>query len=274
MGDNISTVEAIQYCGAYTTTFFVKDSHSLHRILELMGKCQEFPSLKFSVDKCEACWIGGAKTSRSKPVRCKWTPLSKKCIKILGINFSYNKRLANEENYYDLAIDCRALLNIWKQRWLSLPGKIQVFKSLVASKPVYAASVVSISDNFVQEMKSLHKEFIWINRKPKIKHTDLIGDYAEGGLKDIDIESKLLSIKISWVRRLKDSNFHPWKEFATYFLLPLGGDFVFNSILSLAPSFKAKCESLPAFYWEVIKLWEKFSVCSKLTAEQTLSEQL
>ena len=194
--------------------------------------------------------------------------------KILGINFSYNKTLANKENYYDLAIDCRALLNIWKQHWLSLAGKIQAFKSLVASKPVYAASMVSISDSFVQEIKSLHKEFIWSNRKPKIKHTAFIGDYAEGGLKDIDIESKLLSIKISWVRRLKDSNFHPWKELATYFLLPLGGDSVFHSNLSLAPSLKAKCESLPAFYSEVIKLWEKFSVCSKLTAEQILSEQL
>ena len=124
-----------------------------------------------------------------------------------------------------MAIDCRALLNIWKQHWLSLAGKIQVFKSLVASKPVYAASVVFISGSFVQEMKSSHKEFIWSNRKPKIKHTALIGDYAEGarGLKDIDIESKLISIKISWVRQLKDSNFHQCKELATHLLLPLGG---------------------------------------------------
>ena len=143
---------------------------------------------------------------------------------LLGINFSYNKTLANKENYCDLAIDCHPLLNVWKQHWVSLARKIQVFKSLVASKPVYATSMVSILDSFVQEIKSLHKEFIWSNRKPKIKHTALIGDYVEGGLKDIDIESKLQSIKISWVRRLEDSNFHPWKELATYFLLPLGGD--------------------------------------------------
>ena len=56
--------------------------------------------------------------------------------------------------------------------------------------------------------------------------------------------------------------------------LALGGDSVFHSNLSLALSLKAKCESLPAFYSEVIKQWEKFSVCSKLTAEQILSEQL
>ena len=92
--------------------------------------------MKFSVDKCEAYWIGGAKTSRPKPVRCKWTRPTKNVLKFLeliGINFSYNKMSANKENYYDLAIDCCALLNIWKQRWLSLAGKIQAFKSLVAS---------------------------------------------------------------------------------------------------------------------------------------------
>ena len=138
--------------------------------------------------------LKGARTSRSEPVRCKWAPLTKKChIKILGINFSYNKTLANKDNYYDLATDCRALVNIWKQHCrLSLTGKIQLFKSLVASKPVYAASMVSILDSFVQEMKALHKKIIWSNRKHKIKHTTLIGDYAEGGLKDIDMESKLL----------------------------------------------------------------------------------
>ena len=64
------------------------------------------------------------------------------------------------------------------------------------------------------------------------------------------------------------------EELATHFLMLLGGDSVFHSNLRLAPSLKAQCESLPTFYGEVIKLWEKFSVCSKLTAEQILSEQL
>ena len=94
---------------------------------------------------------------------------------------------------------------------MAIPGgKIQVFRSLVASKPVHAASVVSISDSLVKKIKFLRKEFIWSNRKPKIKHSALIGDYADGGLKDIEIESKLTSINISWVRRrLRDLNFHP-----------------------------------------------------------------
>ena len=33
-------------------------------------------------------------------------------FKILGIRFSYNKALAEKENFYSLSLDCRALLNI------------------------------------------------------------------------------------------------------------------------------------------------------------------
>ena len=36
--------------------------------------------------------------------------------------------------------------------------------------------------------------------KPKIKHSTLIADYADGGLKDIDIKAKLNSIHLSWIR--------------------------------------------------------------------------
>ena len=76
-GFRVRSVEIRLSAYADEFTFFVKDSHPLHIILKLMGKFQQFSSLKFSADKCEACWIGGAKTSPSKPVRCKWTPLTK-----------------------------------------------------------------------------------------------------------------------------------------------------------------------------------------------------
>ena len=98
-----------------------------------------------------------------------------------------------------MAIDCRAFVKHLETALVIPGGQIQVFKSLVASKSIYGTSVISISDSSIQDIKYLHKEFIWSNRKPKIKHTALIGDYAEGGLKDVDIESKLIWIKISWV---------------------------------------------------------------------------
>ena len=178
----------------------MRDVQSLQRILNLMKKFREFSSLTISVEKCEASWIGRAKNRTSKPIKCKWSSLTKSCIKILGIHFSYNKVLAEKENFYSLSLDCQASLNIWKQRWLSLARKIHVFKSLVASKPVYVATMIPVPQKFCYTLKSLHREFIWNGKKAKIKHSSLIGEYRDGGLKDIDIDRKILSLKILWVR--------------------------------------------------------------------------
>ena len=94
-----------------------------------------------NVEKCEACWIGRSKGDTDKPVNCKWISLTNNAIKILG---THNKLLEKKMNFYNLAADCRTILNIWKQRWLSLAGKIQVFKSPIASKPVYIATMKSL----------------------------------------------------------------------------------------------------------------------------------
>ena len=61
----------------------------------------------------------------------------------------------------------------------------------------------------LDQLNTLQKSFIWCNRKPKIKHSTLIADYGEGGYKDIDIKSNISALKITWVTRLLDTNFHP-----------------------------------------------------------------
>ena len=156
-GFQIKQIEIKLSIYADDTTVFVKDAQSLPRILNLMKKFREFSSLTINVEKCEESWIGRAKNRTSKPIRCKWSSLTKSCIKILGIYFSYNKALEEKENFYSLSLDCRALLNIWKQRWLSLAGKIPIFKLLVASKLVYIATMILVPQKFRDTLKSLHR---------------------------------------------------------------------------------------------------------------------
>ena len=118
----------------------------------------------------------------------------------------------------------KTVLNFWRQRYLTLGGKIQVFKSLIASKIVYIASMKSVPSHVVDSIQTLHKDFKWNGKKPKIKHTTLVSDYTNGGLKDIDINCKLCSLKFSWITRLLDkSNSHPWKVIVNEILRPVGG---------------------------------------------------
>ena len=105
-------------------------SQKNRKIPKLLEKFEKFTTLGIDVEKYEACWFWRAKNRNTKPVKCS--------IKIkFWILFSYNKALVEKDKFCNLPLDCRTLLNIWMQRWLSLAGKIQVFKSLVTLKPVY-----------------------------------------------------------------------------------------------------------------------------------------
>ena len=115
--------------------------------------------------------------------------------------------MAEDKNFSELT---KSMLDIWRQRYLTLGGKIQVFKSLIASKAVYIASMKSVPSYVVDSMQALNKDLKWNGKKPKIKHTTLISEYTNGGLRDTVINCKLLSLKFSWTAGLLDKfNFHP-----------------------------------------------------------------
>ena len=153
---------------------------------------------------------------------------------------------AEDKNFSELTKGMKTVLNIWRQWYLTLGGKIQVFKSLIASKIVYIASVKSVPSYVVDSIQTLHKDFIWNGKKPKIKHTTLISDYTNGGLKDIDINCKLCSLKFSWITRLLDkSNSHPWKVIANEILRPVGGCDIFHTNLSLSSETRKEIQNLP-----------------------------
>ena len=62
-------------------------------------------------------------------------------VQILGIYYSYNKLLKNDENFKKCIAIIENVLKLWRARNLSLEGKITVFKSLTLSKITHLALV-------------------------------------------------------------------------------------------------------------------------------------
>ena len=85
---------------------------------------------------------------------------------------------------------------LWRWRNLSLLGKITVFKSLIFSKIIFITYLSNIPTSIINKIETIKKDFIWNGKRPKVKHVALIGDYAEGGLKDIDIKAKVKSLHL------------------------------------------------------------------------------
>ena len=193
------------------TYFFTLDSQSLQIILKVCENFSAYSTLKLNVEKSQACWIGSAKGGISKPADCNWVDLLTDTIITLGIYNSYDRSIAEKHNLVNLLINVKDSLKMWNFRELTLAGKIQIFKSLALSKAVYIGTMTSPSRQFLDQLNLLKRDFIWDGKSTKIKHSTLIGCYAEGGYKDVDIESKFKSLKIIWIKKLLDDNFHPWK---------------------------------------------------------------
>ena len=75
---------------------------------------------------------------------------------------------------------------------------------------------------------------MWDNKKVEIKQKTLRNDYKDDGLKNVDIEHKIASLKCFWVKRLHTENFHEWIINPLHYINNFfGKNFKFHSNLSI-----------------------------------------
>ena len=99
--------------------------------------------------------------------------------------------------------DIQQTIKQWKQRFITPIGKVTIIKSLLLPKLIHLfQSLPNPSDQFYTELNTLLYNFIWDGPTDRIKRNTLIKQYAEGGLKMIDIKSFALAIKLTWIRRI------------------------------------------------------------------------
>ena len=255
-------------------SYFLQDLKSIKELLWLLKHSEQFTSLKVNYEKSEICGSGSKKGVMGAFSNITSVDIVNDTVKILGCHHSYNKQLADDRNFLDTVANILSVLNLWSWRELSLLGKIQIFKTLGISKIQYFASMSHVPDRIIEELKIIQSRFLWNPSTPKIKHSTLIGDYAEGGLKNVDINTKLKALKLTWVRRLHDDNYHPWKVLPREYLTLPNGDSVFHRNFESNTFLLRKLNSLPTFYKDLLRYWSEVSHCDINCAELILSESL
>ena len=247
--------KGFSFASADDGNFLVLNTHSLNLIFQTCHTFEQFSSLKLNLEKSEACWIGSARGKQDKPLDCNWINLCTDKIRTLGVFNSYDTDLADTHNFFSVISKIKNCLNLWSSRGLSIAGSIQIFKSLVLSKAVYISSMKNFASRFIKIVDDIHKDFIWNKLQPKIKHSTAPANYEEGGYKDVDVASKTISLKIIWIRRLIDDNFHTWKIIPSKLFRPIGGMSFFHRNLKLSDSCMRVVETFPTFYQELVQLW-------------------
>ena len=238
----------------------MKDLNSVKVILSSLDQSYTFSGLCPNLSKCEIAGIGVLKDANVAFCGLKSVNLTKESIKILCMHLSYNEKLQNELNFCTTIKNICNVIKLWRMRYLPLEGKIAIFKSLAVSKIVHLVLLTIVPKNVIFELKEIQNKFLWSNKKSKIKHSTLCNDYKNGGLKNVDIELKIISLKCSWIRRLYNEVDHDWKIISlNYIHNTLGKNFTFHSNLSIPNN---TLIPLPPFYNDIIKSWCSSFFCS------------
>ena len=87
--------------------------------------------------------------------------LTKNSVKILGIHFSYNKKIENQENFFKLIKKIENVLKIWRTRNLTVQGKITIFKTLAISTVIHLALVTNVPHVIIDQLNKIQNDFIW-----------------------------------------------------------------------------------------------------------------
>ena len=194
---NVCNNDFLYTAYADATIFFLQNEKSATEVLNNFNITSQFSGLKINKSKCEVAGIGVMKGVKVALCGVECVNLLTNTIKILGIYFSYNKKLENEKNFLDHITKLQKVINIWKMRNLSLLGKITIFKTLALSKIIHLALVylwcTSVPAATIELLSKIQKEFLWGKNKSKIKHGTLCNDYENGGLQNVDIFSKIVN---------------------------------------------------------------------------------
>ena len=123
-------------------------------------------------------------------------------IKILGIGFSYSKKLEQEKNFLNHITKIQNILKLWELINLIIEERIVVFKSLAISKLIHLLLFTELSTSTINLLTKIQMEFVWKWKNPKIKNSTLFNDYKYDGLTNSAIFSKVVSLQCSWIKKV------------------------------------------------------------------------
>ena len=252
---NDTEMKLIQY--ADDTTAILKDSASAANFLSHISKFKNICGLKINETKTETLWLGDGLPC-NLPKHMKWTT---KPVKVLGMYLSYDMDEAYRLNISEKMTNIKRLLNSWKQRKLTLIGKVLILKSLALSQIIHLANLQPFPDESIKELETLFYEFLWNGKTHKIKKSVIIQKYDLGGQSMIDLKSVILVQKLKWIKLFLNNHNCMWRKTMENLIK------VKNLNLFLRGNFELiKIPKTTQFYMEVLQSLETLNLRSKTPA--------
>ena len=156
------------------TTAFVKDERSLHALFNIIGDFERGSGAKLNRTKTEALWLGAWRDRPDEPLGLSWV----KKAKILGIVFgSVNVDRDNWEPRLSKLDQC---VSRWKNRSLSLIGKVLILNILGFSKLLFVSAILSPPQWVYDRINRIIWPFLWGSRIETVARKSLVCPETNG----------------------------------------------------------------------------------------------
>jgi hypothetical protein len=180
------------------TTLILESCESIKHVKELLYKFELIAGLNTNMEKTQAFMIGKHIKRFKNDYNLTWKDGP---VHILGLHICESEIESIKYNFEPRLKKIRTVLNMWRQRKLSLKGKVTVINSLAASLLVYPCTTLDTPEHIIKETDKIFCEFLWNGKVNKIARNTVIKQIEQGGLKMTDMTSKIKSIKMTWVKR-------------------------------------------------------------------------
>ena len=247
-------------------TVFVTDKHDAKRVIKVLQSFEKVSGLKVNRDKSEGLWLGRNKKKAEKPLGIKWPEF----IKVLGVTIGYDKVLVEQQNFCGRLKTLRNKLNMWKQRNLTLTGKVLIVKTFGISQLLYLASVIHIPDWVIKQAEDIVYEYLWNGKSHKVKKKVVVQTYEQGGIRMGDLPTMLKIQKIKWVKRILTETKASWIHTMRSIFQP----FQPKIVLLSNPELNNISFTFPNFYSDIIRYWSEIKETDVNSYQQVMNQYI
>ena len=180
--------------------------------------------------------------------------MSKNCDEVIKINI--DERLTK----------LKSLLNLWKQRNLTLKGKITILRCQALPLILFAGTFLYMSEKTIDDIETIVYDFVWPKGKHHVKKITLIETIPNGGLKMPDVYSMLKAIKLTSIGRLLSTT--SGCTWTAKHILKSDNLLIFfkhkNSTIFL--------HTMPEYYKQLLNMWYSVHNTEPLTVKDIMNE--
>ena len=170
------------------------------KVLKFYGNIS---GLNVNTDKTKVIWFGSMKNSQT--IICPEYNLvwENAIFTVLGIKFTTDLPNMIKINYDSKIEEIEKLLASWSRRILTPIGKLVVIKTLALAKINHLIlGIPNPPKSTINAIQNMFYKFLWNKSPDKVKRSIITQEYKYGGLKMIDLETFMVSLKSTWIRRL------------------------------------------------------------------------